>query len=125
MDAVTVNSAGGSLDAHAVAAIAANERLRVVCGSENLVMPDHAAGSEALRAARKAYAPTEYGGMVGYLTAVEEYLSEMAGVPFDVRTLFDAAKKLDGASYEATRYARNHDFSVSFEKALKTLHSPA
>ena len=53
MDALVVNASGGSLDPHTVSALAATTRLRVVCGSENLVMPDHAAGSEALRKARK------------------------------------------------------------------------
>jgi hypothetical protein len=121
MDAVAVNAAGGSLDPRAVALIGANERLRVVCGSENLVMPDHAAGAEALRAAGKAYAPTELGGMMGYLTAVEEYLARAAGVPFDVATLLEAAKKLEGASHAATKYARERDFAISFEDAMRTV----
>lgn len=121
MDALVVNASGGSLDAPAVARIAANERIKVVCGSENLVMPDHAAGSEALRRARKAYAPTELGGMMGYLTAVEEYLARVEDIPFDVRTLFEAARELEGASYEATRYARERDFAVSFEDAMRAV----
>ena len=125
MDAVVVNAAGGSLDPHTVGMIADNERLRVVCGSENLVMTDHAAGSEALRAAGKVYCPTELGGMIGYLTAVEEYLARVDGVPFDVQTLFDAAKKLESASYDATRSARSRDMSVSFEKMMKVLHAAA
>lgn len=119
MDAVVVNAAGGSLDPHAVALIAANERLRVVCGSENLVMPDHAAGSEALRAARKVYCPTELGGMMGYLTAVEEYLARVEGVPFDVATLLDAAGKLDGIAHDATRRVIDENFALSFEDAVR------
>jgi hypothetical protein len=121
MDALTVNAAGGSLDPRTVALVALNERLGVVCGSENLVMPDHAAGSEALRRARKAYAPTELGGMMGYLTAVEEYLASMEGVPFDVQTLFDASRRLDTASYDAVRYQRERDYSVSFEDAMRAV----
>lgn len=119
MDAVAVNAAGGSLDPRAVSLIAANDRLRVVCGSENLVMPDHVAGSEALRAAGKAYAPTELGGMMGYLTAVEEYLARIEGVPFDVGTLLEAAKALEPAAFAATRYAIERDFAVSFEDAVR------
>lgn len=119
MDAVAVNAAGGSLDPRAVSLIAANDRLRVVCGSENLVMPDHVAGSEALRAAKKAYCPTELGGMMGYLTAVEEYLARAEGVPFDVGTLMEAAKALEPAAFAATRYAIGRDFAVSFEDAVK------
>jgi hypothetical protein len=121
MDGIAVNAAGGSLDPATVSILAANERLKVVCGSENLVMPDHAAGSEALRAAGKAYAPTELGGMMGYLTAVEEYLSRVDGVPFDVQTLLDAARALDGAAYAATRYARERDFAVGFEDAVRAV----
>jgi hypothetical protein len=121
MDAVVVNAAGGSLEPHAVALIATNERLQVVCGSENLVMPDHAAGSEALRRARKSYAPTELGGMMGYLTAVEEYLASVEGVPFDLQTLFDASRRLETASYEAVRYQRERDFVVSFEDAMRAV----
>jgi hypothetical protein len=122
MDAVAVNAAGGSLDARAVALIGDNPRLKVVCGSENLVMPDHAAGSEALRAAGKAYAPTELGGMMGYLTAVEEYLSRAEQVPFDVQTLLEAARALDGAAYAAARHARERDFAISFEDAVRAVY---
>ncbi len=122
MDAIAVNAAGGSLDAATVARIAANDRLGVVCGSENLAMPDHEAGSEALRAARKAYAPTELGGMMGYLTAVEEYLSRAENVAFDIGTLLEASRALDGAAYEATRYARARNFAVSFEDAVRAVY---
>lgn len=121
MDALVVNAAGGSLDPHAVEVIAQNGRLHVVCGSENLVMPDHAAGTEALRRARKAYAPTELGGMMGYLTAVEEYLASVEGLPFDVQTLYDASRRLETASYDAVRYQRQRDYAVSFEDAMRAV----
>jgi hypothetical protein len=123
IDALAVNAAGGSLDPHAVALIAANDRLKVVCGSENLVMPDHAAGSEALRRARKAYCPTELGGMMGYLTAVEEYLARVEGTTFDVATLYEAATRLEPAAFEATRYARESGFAFSFEDAMRAVCS--
>jgi hypothetical protein len=122
LDAVVANAAGGSLDPRAVELIAANARIRVICGSENLVMPDHAAGTEALRAAKKAYCPTELGGMMGYLTAVEEYLSRVAGSELDVGTMMDAAVRLDGAAYEAAKHAIARGFAVSFEQAMKELH---
>jgi hypothetical protein len=121
MDALVVNANGGTLDARALSLVAANQRLRVICGSENLVMPDERVGAEILRAAGKAYSPTELGGMMGYLTAVEEYLARVEGVPFDIETLFDAAKPLETASYEATRYARDRDFAVSFEDAMRAV----
>jgi hypothetical protein len=123
MDAVVTNAAGGSLDPHAVALIAANARIRVVCGSENLVMPDHVAGAEALRAAGKAYCPTELGGMMGYLTAVEEYLARVGGVPFDVAELLDASRALDAAAYEATRHTIERDFAIGFDDAMRATNA--
>lgn len=124
MNALVVNASGGSLDEATVARIAENDELRVVCGSENLVMPDHAAGSSALRRAKKAFAPTELSGMMGYLTAVEEYLARVDGIPFDAGTLFEAARKLEGASYEAARRQRELGYSVSFEDAMRQVCAP-
>ena len=123
MDAVVANAAGGSLDPHAVTRIGENERIRVVCGSENLVMPDHAAGAEMLRAAGKAYCPTELGGMMGYLTAVEQYLASAEGVPFRVESLLEAAVALDAAGYDAVRQLRARDFAVSFEVAVREVRT--
>lgn len=121
MDALVVNANGNTLDPRAIAVIATNTRLGVVCGSENLVMPDERAGAEALRAARKVYSPTELGGMMGYLTAVEEYLARVEGVPFDIHTLYAAARKLESATYDATRYVRERDFAVSFDDAIRRI----
>jgi hypothetical protein len=121
MDAVVVNAAGDSLDAETIARITENDRLRVVCGSENLIMRDHEAGSEALRRAKKTYAPTELGGMMGYLTAVEEYLARVEEVPFDVRTLYDAAKRLESVAYEAARRQRELGYSITFENAVRRI----
>lgn len=121
MDALVVNAAGGTLDPRSVNLVAVNERVRVVCGSENLVMPDERAGGEVLRRAKKAYAPTELGGMMGYLTAVEEYLARVEGVPFDVHTLHEAAKALAPASERAVRHARASDFSVGFADAVRVV----
>jgi len=89
-----------------------------VCGSENLAMPDPK-GAEVLRAAGKVYAPTELGGMMGYLTAVEEYLAAREGMRFDVATLFEAAKRLETAGREATVHVRARDYAVSFEDAVR------
>jgi hypothetical protein len=119
MDAIVVNASGGSLDDRTVKIIADNDQLRVLCGSENLVMPDYSTGSETLRVAKKSYAPTELGGMMGYLTAVEEYLARVDGVPFDPSTLFDAARKLEGVCYEATKRQRELAFGVTFENAMR------
>jgi hypothetical protein len=120
MDALVLNAAGGSLDRESVARGAANARLVVVCGSENLVMPDPK-GAEILREARKVYCPTEFGGMMGYLTAVEEYLAHVAGEPFRIETLLDAAQRLESVSYDATKRVRDRAFRISFEDAIREL----
>jgi hypothetical protein len=117
VDALAVNAAGGSLEPEAVAAIAMNKRVQVICGSENLVMPDPAQ-VKVLRAAGKVYAPTELGGMMGYLTAAEEYLSRVEGVPFDVGTMIDAARHLEDVGFEATTRVRAGGHRESFEEAV-------
>ncbi len=116
MDALVVNAAGGTLDEATIAACTANKRLAVICGSENLAMPDPG-GALTLRTARKIYAHTELCGMMGYLTAVEEYLAKAEGVPFDIATLLVAAKKLDGIGFRAAKLVRDGGFKQSFEEA--------
>jgi hypothetical protein len=122
IDAVVVNAAGGTLDRATVDACVANLRLRVVCGSENLAMPDPAV-QVLLQRARKAYAPTELGGMMGYLTAVEEYLAHEAGVPFNIETMLQASGKLDEAGFRATERMRANDFTESFEQAVTAVYA--
>ena len=122
MDALVVNASGGTLDTASVRASAANKRLRVICGSENLVMP-HAADVEEYRRAGKAYCPTELGGMMGYLTAVEQYLAHLENVPFDASTLMEAARSLEKPVREATRLMVKKDFQLGFEQAVEQLHS--
>ena len=121
MDALVVNASGGTLDTASVKASAANKRLRVICGSENLVMP-HAQDAEEYRRAGKAYCPTELGGMMGYLTAVEQYLAHLEKVPFDASTLMVAARSLEKPVREATNLMVQNDFRLSFEQAVKQLH---
>jgi hypothetical protein len=120
IDALVVNASGGSLDTESVMRAARNSRLKVICGSENLVMPnpDDAA---SFRAAGQAYCPTELGGMMGYLTAVEQYLAELEHVPFDVHTLFDAASQLEEPAYSATRHMIDNGFDVDFEAAVEAV----
>ena len=117
-DALVVNASGGSLDAAAIDTIAANPSVRVVCGSENLAMPDPA-GELALLAAGKVYAHTELGGMMGYLTAAEEYLARRAGVPFDVGTLFAAAERLREIGRAATARVIAGGYRESFQSAAR------
>lgn len=124
MDAIAVNANKESLDPDAVEAIVRNDRLRVVCGSENLAMPDPAS-AETLRAARRLYAPTELGGMMGYLTAVEEYLANLESEPFEVEVLMKAARKLEEAGERAGRRQLAADFSMSFESAVREVYASA
>ncbi len=122
MDALVVNALGGSLNPDAVAVCVRNERLRVICGSENLVMPD-ASQSDVLRDAGKVYAPTELGGMVGYLTAVEAYLCKQAGAPFKVEDMFAAAAELEPVGMNATQRVLAGGNRESFEDAVVALYS--
>lgn len=122
MDALVVNASGGTLDPGSVRTIAANAQLRVVCGSENLVMPEPS-DVQTLRDAHKIYAPTELGGMMGYLTAVEQYLSVIEGTRFEVATVIDAAKRLDTAGYDATSRIISGGHHETFEEAVTAVYS--
>ncbi len=122
IDAVVVNAAGGSLDRVTVETITANPRISVVCGSENLAMPDPGV-QVLLQRAHKAYAPTELGGMMGYLTAVEEYLAHEAGAPFAIGTMLEAATKLEEAGFRATERMRVGGFAESFEEAVVAVYA--
>ena len=80
-----------------------------------------AADADQFRAAGKAFCPTELGGMMGYLTAVEQYLAHLEGVKFDVGTLFDAAATLEEPVYRATRLMIDRKFALGFEQAVEEL----
>ncbi|MEX2177543.1 MAG: hypothetical protein WD801_02455 [Gemmatimonadaceae bacterium] len=120
MDALAVNASGGSLCHNSVVVSSDNPRLKAICGSENLVMPDPA-DAEVFRAARKAYCPTALGGMMGYLTAVEQYLAHIEGTRFDMEAMLTAAAELEQPAHDATRYLIDHDFRVGFEQAVEAV----
>lgn len=122
MDALVVNAAGGTLDPSTIAACVSNPRLKVICGSENLVMPEPETGEPALRDAKKVFAPTELAGMMGYLTAAEEHLSRIEGVPFDVGTLLTAAQRLEEAGYEVTARIIAGGHRETFEEAVVKIY---
>jgi len=122
MDALVVNAAGNTLDDATVAACAANARLRVINGSENLVMPDHPAGDDALRRAHKVFCPTECGGMMGYLTAAEEYLSHIAGDEFRISAMLGAARKLEEPGERATRHVIAGGYAQTMDQAMRELY---
>lgn len=122
MDALVVNAAGGTLDPAAIATCVANARLKVICGSENLVMPEADTGVAALRDAKKVFAPTELGGMMGYLAAAEEHLSRIEGVLFDVQDLIRAAERLEMAGYDVTKRIIAGGHKETFEEAVTAVY---
>lgn len=118
IDALVVNANGGTLDMATCEAIAANPRLRVVCGSENLAMPDRR-GADVLHDGRTVYAPTEFGGMMGYLTAIEEYYANHEKKSFELASMLEAARRLESAGRDITTMVRESEFELSFEEAAE------
>lgn len=118
LDAIVVNANKRSLDGDTVSRIARNPRVRVVCGSENEAMPDEA-DAERLQAAGKVYFPTEFGGMMGYLTAVEQYYHQLEGTRFHVATMINAAAKLEPIAERITRTIVESGFRTSFRDAAR------
>ena len=122
MDALVLNAAGGSLDSATVAACAANDRLKVINGSENLVMPNPE-DEDVLRAAKKIFCPCECAGMMGYLTAAEEYLSHLAGEEFRVASMNEAAKALEAPGERATRHVIDGGYRQTMSQAMQALYA--
>jgi len=123
MDALVLNASGGSLGLESIRVCVANRRLKVICGSENLALPSPP-DADLFRSADKAFCPTEIGGMMGYLTAVEAYLAELEGIPFEMKTMLEAARDLARPAYDATKYMLDSDFGVGFEQAIEAITSP-
>jgi hypothetical protein len=117
-DAIVVNAAGGTLDLATCQRIARNERVRIVCGSENLTMPD-ARGTEVLLKGRVAFAPTELGGMMGYLTAVEEYLARRDRKAFSLDAVLAAARRLELVGREAMEGVVASGYTRTFEDVVR------
>lgn len=121
MDALVLNAAGGSLDSETVQRVAANARLRVINGSENLVMPN-ADDDDVLRRTHKVFCPCECAGMMGYLTAAEEYLSHLAGDVFTLADMYEAAKALEAPGERATRHVIAGGYAQTMSQALEELY---
>lgn len=121
MDALVLNAAGGSLDSATIALCAANKRLRVINGSENLVMPNPD-DEEVLRKAHKVFCPCECAGMMGYLTAAEEYLSHLAGDDFTLASMYEAAKALEAPGEKATRHVIAGGYRLTMTQAMQELY---
>jgi hypothetical protein len=120
MDALVVNAAAGSLDVPTISAAVANPRLKIVCGSENMAMKDPE-GNQRLLAAKKIYCPTELGGMMGYLTAVEEYLAVKDGLRFEIRQMLEASRRLEVVGRQAASLVRSRGYQIDFELAAEEI----
>jgi hypothetical protein len=120
IDALVVNAAAGSLDVDTITACVANPRLKIVCGSENMAMKDPE-GATRLLAAKKIYCPTELGGMMGYLTAVEEYLAVKDGLRFEMRQMLEASKRLEIVGRQAASLIRSRNYESGFEQAAEEI----
>jgi hypothetical protein len=121
MDALVLNAAGGSLDSATVALCAANDRLRVINGSENLVMPNPE-DEDVLRRAKKVFCPCECAGMMGYLTAAEEYLCHLAGDEFTLAAMYEAARALEAPGEKATRFVIEGGYEQTMAQAMQALY---
>jgi hypothetical protein len=122
IDALVVNANGSSLDSETVDAIIRSQTLKIIAGSENLAL-SNPEDERRLLAAKKLYCPTEFCGMMGYLSAVESYLSYVEGVPFELEGLFDKASRLAVVAAEAIGQILKQDYSVTFEEAVVKLYS--
>ena len=120
VDALVVNASAGSLDADTIAACVKNPRLKIVCGSENMAMKDPE-GATRLLAAKKIYCPTELGGMMGYLTAVEEYLAVKDGLRFEMRQMLEASKRLEVVGRQASSLIKSRGYEITFEDAAEEI----
>jgi hypothetical protein len=124
IDALVVNAAAGSLDVDTITACVNNPRLKIVCGSENMAMRDPQ-GAARLLAAKKVYCPTELGGMMGYLTAVEEYLAVKEGLRFEIRQIMEASKRLEVVGRQASALIKSRGYEITFEQAAEEIGSSA
>lgn len=120
IDALVVNAAAGSLCVDTITGCVNNPRLKIVCGSENMAMRDPE-GPKRLLAAKKIYCPTELGGMMGYLTAVEEYLAVKDGLRFEIRQMQEASKRLEVVGRQATSLIRSRNYEITFDQAAEEI----
>ena len=60
---------------------------------------------------------------MGYLTAVEEYLSRRAGEPFDMRAVLEAARRLETVGYEGATQVVSGGYRQTFGDAVREIYS--
>ncbi|MBX7137197.1 MAG: NAD(P)-binding domain-containing protein [Oligoflexia bacterium] len=118
VDALAVNANGGTLDDEAVNQICSNPEIKIICGCENLAMPN-SANEAKLLAARKVYCHTELCGMMGYLTAVEEYLARTAGQLVKIEEMYEAAAQLENIGFKGARGVLESGYTRSLMELLR------
>lgn len=123
IDALVVNASGGTLDAETVSALCNNSRTKIVCGCENLALRDRN-GKQAMRDAGIIYAPTEIGGIMGYLTAVEQYLCQSAGVKFEPQAMIDASQPLEETGFRVAGCIVDSGHKLLFDEAVDQVYAP-
>jgi hypothetical protein len=121
IDLFAVNAVGGTLDSESCVMLASNKQCKLVSGCENLVMPD-ANGAETLRLAKKLYVHTELCGMMGYLTAVENYLARNTNQPFNVSVMFEAATGLREVGRKVSEAVLKEGFARGFEDVAREVY---
>jgi hypothetical protein len=78
-------------------------------------------GAQRLLGAKKFYCPTELGGMMGYLTAVEEYLAVGEGLRFEIRQMLEASKRLEVVGRQASSLIKSRGYEMTFESAAEEI----
>jgi len=117
IDVIVINANGSTLDAKTNLQLANNKNLKLICGCENLMLVDPE-GRELFRNSKKIFCPPEYCGMMGYLTAVEEYLTSQAGEEWNIQTMWEPSRLLKEHSRATASRVLEGDFSSTFEQFL-------
>jgi len=117
LEVVVINANGSTLDSATVELLASNKSVRVICGCENLMLVNPA-DQKVLQKAKKIFCPPEYCGMMGYLTAVEEYLTRQAGEDWDLNVMWESSQLLSSHAFEIAQSVTKSDFSHNFQELL-------
>ncbi|MCB0310083.1 MAG: hypothetical protein KDD42_02535 [Bdellovibrionales bacterium] len=121
LDALVLNTNGGSLTRLTAQTIANNPRIKLLCGSENLPFADDSA-KQILFDARKLYCPTELGGMFGFLAAAEVFYCSLEDKPFDMTTVLEATKRLEAVGREVVQHIVRNNYKIDFPTAVKAIY---
>lgn len=122
IDGLCVNAFAGSLNPALFAVLKGRKKIKLVCGCENLAVAMDNLDSK-LRGLRILYCPTELCGMMGYLTAVEEYIDRRDGFEFKLESMFEAAAGLERIGNEATARAISLNYAKTFEECVREIYS--